>query len=214
MSNQINQSSCGGWIDWAPAQLEETRIELLGDSKIITNWCNGCWPVRNPRHLPRVDKNIQALMSWCGWGARPRTDGAQWIRHVLRKFNKSADYLANLGKALGNNEFRIDVGSKQHFRFLRGFWDGGHSQGKEVVGVGVILQGVNEHPNEETEWKTIMVGYGKCDGRSATTAEMQAFTWLVEIVTLRLKHDYNLTNDHDFAPWKDQLYQQVFREGD
>ena len=58
---------------------------------------------------------------------------------MLRKYNKAADYLANRGKALDKFEYKLEIGSVQHFNYVRGFWDGGHSTNSSEVGIGIIF---------------------------------------------------------------------------
>ena len=43
-------------VSWYPKWDCERRIELLGDSKVVVNWSNGIWPVKNPRMKDLVDE--------------------------------------------------------------------------------------------------------------------------------------------------------------
>ena len=54
------------------------------------------------------------------------------------------------------------------------------------MGIGIVLQGADAKLHAETCWDTIMFGYGKCEGYSATQTELQAFSWLVDSVKVRL----------------------------
>ena len=62
------------WLDWHPIQLWESRsrLELIGDSKLVVNWVNGIWPIKNKWHLPLMVENIGRLHNLFDDQVQPR----------------------------------------------------------------------------------------------------------------------------------------------
>lgn len=73
------------------------RFDLVGDSIVITNWMNGCWPVNNPAYSNSVNECIDLLHDLSVRNVVPRAQHAQWIRHVLRGYNEDANTLRSSG---------------------------------------------------------------------------------------------------------------------
>ena len=63
--------------------------------------------------------------------------------------------------------------------YVRGFWDGGYDPGSEFEGVGWYLAYRKSKPAPGALWTRLLTGYGRCYGRSAAEAELQAFQSLL-----------------------------------
>ena len=82
---------------------EHRRLEILGDNKVVINWMNGAWEVKDEEHAVPVRGVVDQLVQWfLGGTFRPRTDETCWCRHIFRESNKAADTHANLLMDLGN----------------------------------------------------------------------------------------------------------------
>ena len=133
----------------------EMRLEFVGDSLVIANWMNGCWPVNNDRYIDTVNECVNLLQTFTKRHIAPRKRHTQWVRHVLRGYNEEADELATLGKNLLMIDCHLEVNwiDIASAKCVRGFWDGGYSQGSDTVGVGFVLKYSMSHPTTTTEWK-------------------------------------------------------------
>jgi len=157
------------------------RLELVGDSKVITNWMNGCWPVNNPAYSSSVNDCIDLLHDLSVRNVLPRAQHAQWIRHVLRGYNEDANTLATRGKNLEYDDCHLEIEwmDIEKIQYVQGFWDGGYSPGSEHVGVGFLLKYATEPPSASTTWINWCRGFGRCHGTSAIQAELVAFKCLL-----------------------------------
>lgn len=115
---------------------------------------------------------------------RPRVDGANWVRHVYREYNRQADSLATKGKQLLNNDLIFEQKNIDPIsvRFIRGSWDGGHDSDKDKVGIGVHVEYCDQTPSEGTIWKQWISAFGCCNGKSSADAEILAFVTLLKII--------------------------------
>ena len=67
-----------------------------GDNKVVINWMNGAWEVKNEEHAIPVRGVVDQFVRWfLGGTFRPRTDENDWCRHIFRESNKAADTHAN-----------------------------------------------------------------------------------------------------------------------
>ena len=67
--------------------------------------------------------------------------------------------------------------------FIRRFWDGGYSRGALFCGVGALVEMCYDVPPKGTSpWKLVAFAYGRRQGRSAVSAEMEAATMLIQLV--------------------------------
>ena len=68
----------------------------FGDNKVVINWMNGAWEVKNEEHAIPVRGVVDQFVRWfLGGTFRPRTDENDWCRHIFRESNKAADTHAN-----------------------------------------------------------------------------------------------------------------------
>ena len=82
---------CMGW-----AADEHWRLEILGDSKVLVSWVCGAWEVKRCEHAKMVREIVDQFVRWhLGGTFRPRTEEADWCRHIFREHNKAADLQAN-----------------------------------------------------------------------------------------------------------------------
>ena len=62
---------------WSLAWPSDThrRLEVLGDNKVVINWMNGAWEVKNEEHAIPVRGVVDQFMRWFLGGIFwPRTD--------------------------------------------------------------------------------------------------------------------------------------------
>ena len=83
------------WIvEWSHD--EHRRLEILGDSRAVICWLNGMWEVKDDEHANTVRGVVDQFVRWYMSGTfRPRTNEAQWSRHIYREHNTFADTHAN-----------------------------------------------------------------------------------------------------------------------
>ena len=83
---------------WSVAWPSDThrRLEVLGDNKVVINWMNGAWEVKNEEHAIPVRGVVDQFVRWfLGGTFRPRTDKNDSCRHIFRESNKAAETHAN-----------------------------------------------------------------------------------------------------------------------
>ena len=95
---QVDQQEFG--VHWNSLLDVQHRIELCGDSKVVVNWCEAFWPVRNPRFRDFVHDSMRDMHQWWHLGCQPRMRHTPWCRHIFREYNSLADKLAGEGKYL------------------------------------------------------------------------------------------------------------------
>ena len=78
-------------VGWCPD--EHRRLEMLGDSGVDISWVNGAWEVKGHEHAEVVRRVVDQFVK--GGVFRPRTDEADWFRHLFREHNTVADTHAN-----------------------------------------------------------------------------------------------------------------------
>lgn len=193
---QVDQQEFG--VQWNSLLDVQHRIELCGDSKVVVNWCEAFWPVRNPR--------FRDFVQWWHLGCQPRMRHAPWCRHIFREYNSLADKLAGEGKDLTSETCVVEarVRCKEDLKFLRGFWDGAFSSSEKYVGLGWWIQSATEITTTgEPRWDPtpLLTGRGKCTGHSAMPAEMLAQRCLGESITKILTED-DLFSTEKYTPWK------------
>eukprot|EP00973_Karenia_brevis_P040018 5525708-Karenia_brevis.AAC.1 len=135
---------------WASTLAEGSRLEIVGDSKLVINWINGLW--RCKYHIYRgrlaiLHKIIEELI--VNYGFRPRCETAEWSRHVYRELNGEADALA------GCHTFTYEhIDKDTSYRNFRLFFDG--SVTTSSSGGGWVLYGSHGHNatavETENEW--------------------------------------------------------------
>ena len=137
------------WVPWNSLFQNQHRIELCGDSKVVVNWCEAYWPVRNPRFRDLVNDSMSNMHQWWHLGCQPRMKHALWCRHIFREYNSVADKLAGEGKDMTAVTCVVEarVHSKKALNFLRGFWDGAFSSSDKFVGLGWWIQFCRRHLN-------------------------------------------------------------------
>ena len=94
-------------FDWQSVYGCRCRVELLGDSKLVVNWINGVWSVRNPKHITKIMKGCEMLQQFNVAGVEPRLQYCHWNRHVLKHHNRKADGLATLGKDMASENVKV-----------------------------------------------------------------------------------------------------------
>jgi len=192
---------------WYPKWDCERRIELLGDSKVVVNWSNGIWPVKNPRMKELVNDVRASPFRWWEWGVQPRKKHVGWSRHIFRELNTTADMLAGWGRKLQHDSFVVEASFKFDafqdfdFAYVRGFWDGAYSDSEDFVGVGWYIEVANHLNGDEPDWISppLVRGYGRCCGHSAIAAELLAHHCLVDCVDRCL---LNLDVFEPYMPWR------------
>lgn len=193
------------WLPWEPLLLPARRLEFLGDSLMVTNWINGTWPVKSGKFVEAVGGCQKALMKMnLEHGCAPRCDHSHWVRHVRRCHNSLADELATRGKELDIVNFVQNTVKELPLHdkfFLRGFWDGGHNPGDDVVGIGCHLQFSLELPHEKSLWIPCAYVFGKCYGCSSADAEIQGFQTLLELCQRLLLPRGHSQFLQPFSPW-------------
>ena len=81
-------------VGWCPD--EHRRLEFWGDSGVVISWVNGAWEVNGHEHAEVVRGVVDQFVRWYVGGVfRPRTDEADWCRHVFREHNTVANMHAN-----------------------------------------------------------------------------------------------------------------------
>ena len=109
---------------------------------------------------------------------RPRSDDADWARHVFRELNKDAHALA-ARHAFSYTEY--DVASQ--FKFFRMYFDG--SSSRKCSGGGWVLFGSNAAENDEvSDWVRIAdLSFGLYGQAAVTVADLEACLWGVAYVS-------------------------------
>ena len=70
-------------VAWCPD--EHRRLEILGDSKVVISWINGESEVKGEEHAVAVGGVVDQLETlYLGGIVPPRTDEADWCRHIVR----------------------------------------------------------------------------------------------------------------------------------
>lgn len=160
------------------------RLELCGDSKLIVQWCNGRWPVRNPKFKSLIVDAMNCLDNLWQKNCEPPQRHGLWCRHVWREFNTVADALANDGKSLEDTSVHVEVSPlPSKIAALRGYWDGAHTSESTRVGVGWWIAVASDIGCDgEPVWldPPVLRAYGQLPGHNAIIAELIAFTSLVE----------------------------------
>ena len=174
-------------LGWQAANDGTLRLELAGDSILVTRWCNGHWPVRN--------KGLGEIMEGCKerlvkmlstFNVRPRCNGTDFVRHQKRKWNKECDHLAGLGKeeTAGKLVIAIMDGGGPG-KYWKGAWDGGYNPGEKQVGIGYKVWTSDEMGHTAAgkcapiNWKEKCAAFGAVAGEGAIFAESVAFECLV-----------------------------------
>lgn len=149
---------------------------------------NGVWPARQFRYSKMVTELIDMISEWPQLNIEPRQRHAPWVRHVLRRFNTTANDLATRGKHL-THDIIIQFNESQltDVEYVKGLWDGGHDPGSSEVGIGFELRGYSRRPLHSQEgYTTIALAHGKCEGFSSADAEICAFQTMIHVVHRKL----------------------------
>jgi len=154
---------------------ETVRAEIVGDPLVITNWINGVWPSKflpYQRCVARVQQDLHQMILRCR--VQPRTQSADFCRHVFRELNQVADSLANRYR----NEWHLEPFTHAA-RFLRGHFDGSRKGDKAAYGwVLYATDDLNE--DSEDHWEVVASKSGILpEGASITAAELEGASSLV-----------------------------------
>lgn len=75
---------------------------IFGDSMQVVRWINGHWKMKNKKIIGRVGWMQQCLsQALHDKRCTPASLGGDWALHIYREQNKSADFYANVGHAIG-----------------------------------------------------------------------------------------------------------------
>ena len=77
------------------AALDAPRVEIVGDSLLVVQWCRGAWQLKEAQYVPLHQECVELMSSLQNRKlCAPRNSTAWWIRHVYREMNVRADLLA------------------------------------------------------------------------------------------------------------------------
>ena len=171
-------------VTWEPQQWSNfdgpRRLEVLGDSNLIINWVSGVWTVKfrpYERCVARVHAYLHSLVA--KHEVRPRTDTADFCRHIYREFNHTADRLANKYQ----NTWHIEPHHEPPL-FVRGFFDGSCKAPKAAYGW--VVYGASELKEDvETNWTILATKSGVLpDGATITAAELEGALSLTSFLSV------------------------------
>ncbi len=152
------------------ASFQRRRLEIIGDSKLVIGWLNGVWRCKYRVCDARLDLLHGALEELeRRHSAWPRTDDADWGRHIFRELNTEADALASRhahSYALYTSAF--------DFNIFRLYFDG--SAADTGSGCGWVLYAAKEAAQDRVEDWTKVADMSFPLGASATVtaAELEA----------------------------------------
>ena len=87
-------------MSWQLRSAAATRVEFLGESKLIINWLRGLCKVQYAFYQKRVAWLLKQLERLCSkFFLAPCSDAADFHRHIFRELNGQADAKANLGRS-------------------------------------------------------------------------------------------------------------------
>ena len=163
-------------VPWV--QSAGSRVEILGDSLLVVSWLNGLWRCKYRLYNARVRMarhSLQQLQEESG--VRPRTDTADWGRHIYRELNTEADILANRHEDSRHMETNL-----QDFKCYRLFFDG--SVTKTKAGGGWVLYGATQVAQDsQEEWNRIAaVSFPMPPNSTITACELEACLWGVSFI--------------------------------
>ena len=173
-------------MPWEPLNDKAFAIELCGDSLLVVNWLNAVRPCYSDFYTKPIAESQRLLHDWLSVGGRPRKRHLNWCRHVPRELNTDADGLAIRGKALEGEKLVVDILERPNLQnkvFLKGFWDGSYKPGDLFCGIGARID-LCEHVSQTRggNWKIAAQAFGKRQGRSAVSAEVQASSLLLDLM--------------------------------
>jgi len=189
-------------VAWSALNGKRKRIELMGDSKVVVNWANAVWPVKNLYFTMMVSSVMNLIWSWHANNlVAPRQDHCNYFRHIYRELNTLTNDLATRGKHLSSRDCHLMVRPDLFLKmsFFRLSWDGGYDPGDDCCGVGFAIEGVQALPLESQTWTIVSSGYGRCEGSSALVAEMKACLCLCTVMNRLLEGTEKLWEP--LPPW-------------
>ena len=153
------------------------RMEICGDSRVIVQWVNGVWPTRflpYARCVQQVHRKMHGM--WCQNSVRPRTDSADFFRHIYRELNTEADALAN--KYADSWSLEYYEAPAKH---IRAFFDGSRRPSKAAFGWIVYASSANG--DEISDWKPLATRSCVLPQQATiTAAELEACSSLVSFL--------------------------------
>ena len=97
----------------------------------MANWVTGTRPVKNKKYVEHVSDAVNELHAMYEEDTTPRSNSCSWIRHVKRclmlrhmKENCCPGVMLSYMLMSENEDMTM---------YVRGFWDGGHNPGDDMV---------------------------------------------------------------------------------
>ena len=165
-------------------------MELVGDSDLVIRWLNGLWRCKYNLYAKRLailHSCIQSMVEL--FGIRPRSDDADWGRHIFRELNCEADALAGVHR-FAFQEHSCDT----NWVAYRLFFDGSCTE--SGAGGGWVLYG-SRHVFHDSlhEWEKLAdLSFALGTGATVTAAELESCSWGVSYLKARLQ---GIRESHD-----------------
>jgi len=187
-------------LSWQNCGEDSFRVELLGDSNVVTNWIRGIWEVRFAPYLRRVS-GLQS--QWAGlcnrFNVAPPRDHHDFHRHIFRELNSVADAKANLARCSGLAYWCLP---KLPCRpsYIRTFCDGSFKDG--VCGAAFVVFISSEPGPSDDAWTQLAWMAFPVQGASITAAELEAAAGAQAFVQSLLQNtDSWQSFFHSWSPW-------------
>ena len=172
----------GQW-SWDEMPTNGTRVQFLGDSKVVCSWANSLFALRSELHRNSIHSIWHCLLDFWSNDIVCRTKEATYFEHIFRERNRLADSMATSGiESFGKVNYGNWRGHYGRPARLRGWFDGGCVKG--VVGAGIVLEGCRRLGKGESDWIRICaVGTRICSNSgSSDIAELFAAAHLLAAV--------------------------------